>query len=83
MADCVFCDQLGKNSFKYVLMEDEYSIAILDEYPYRKGNCVVIPKRHMLSISEMTEEENASVFKMITEVSKALEQLFNAKKHFC
>jgi|GEM_PF-3883262 len=54
MEDCRFCERLKDNNFKYVLMEDEYSIAILDEYPYRKGNCVVIPKRHMLSISEMT-----------------------------
>jgi diadenosine tetraphosphate (Ap4A) HIT family hydrolase len=61
-------------------MEDEHAIAALAEYPFRDGNCTIWVKRHITSISEMHPEENASVFTMITKLSKALEQHYGAEK---
>jgi diadenosine tetraphosphate (Ap4A) HIT family hydrolase len=61
-------------------MEDEYAIAILSKSPFREGNCTIWVKRHVTSISEVRPEENASVFSMITKISKALELYYGAEK---
>ena len=82
MEECPFCAHSGKYDLEHILMEDEYAIAFLPNRLFRKGNCLVAPKRHMKSISEMTAEENASVFQMITAISKALEKTFQAEKTY-
>jgi histidine triad (HIT) family protein len=39
-------------------------MCILDIHPYTKGHCLVISKRHVPWWHELTDEENASLFKL-------------------
>ena len=82
MENCPYCERFEKGDFTHVLMADAYAITVVESNPFRKGQCIVIPRRHMTSLSEMTEEENASVFKMITATSKALEKTLSARKTY-
>ena len=80
MDDCMFCDWMKNNELKHILLEDDYAIAVLAEEPFRMGQCIVWVKRHITSISEVSPEENASVFSMITKISKVLEHHYRAEK---
>ncbi len=80
MSDCMLCELTLNNCLKHVLMEDEYAVAFLHVYPFRIGNCIISLKRHLTSISKMTEKESKSVFYMISNLSRSLEKLFDAKK---
>jgi len=61
---CVFCEIVQGSSPAYKIAEDELSICILDIHPYTKGHCLVISKRHVPWWHELTDEENASLFRM-------------------
>lgn len=68
------------------IYEDELSLAILDINPFSKGHCLVIPKRHVPWWHELSDEENASLFKVAKVVSEKimkakgdiLDRFFNA-----
>ncbi|MBN1363396.1 MAG: HIT family protein [Syntrophaceae bacterium] len=75
-AKCVFCDIVSGNAKSYKIYEDELSMCILDIHPYTKGHCLVISKRHVPWWHELTDEENASLFKVAKIVSKKMMEKF-------
>ncbi|MBN1614986.1 MAG: HIT family protein [Deltaproteobacteria bacterium] len=62
--DCIFCDIVAGKASAHVLYEDDLSLCILDIHPYTKGHCLVISKRHVPWWHELSEDENASLFKV-------------------
>jgi histidine triad (HIT) family protein len=60
---CIFCDIVAEKATSYKIYEDDLSLCILDINPWAKGHCLVIPKRHVPWWHELTEEENASLFR--------------------
>lgn len=73
---CVFCDIIAGKANAYKIYEDELSMCILDIHPYTKGHCLVIPKRHVPWWHELTDEENASLFKVAKIVSTKMMEKF-------
>lgn len=61
---CVFCDIIEEKAPCYKICEDELSLAILDINPFSRGHCLVIPKRHVPWWHDLSEEENASLFRV-------------------
>jgi len=61
--DCIFCDIIEGRAPCHKIYEDELSLAILDINPFAKGHCLVIPRRHVPWWHELSEEENASLFR--------------------
>ena len=76
-SDCVFCDIVAGKAKAYKIYEDELSICILDIHPYTKGHCLVLSKRHVPWWHELTDEENASLFKVAKIVSNKMMSTFN------
>jgi histidine triad (HIT) family protein len=75
-AKCVFCDIVRGKAKSYKIYEDELSMCFLDIHPYTKGHCLVISKRHVPWWHELTEEENASLFKVAKIVSNKMMKTF-------
>ena len=77
---CIFCDIVEGKAPCYKVYEDNLSLAILDINPFSRGHCLVIPKRHVPWWHELTENENASLFRVAKIVAekmmKALEPDF-------
>jgi histidine triad (HIT) family protein len=63
-SSCIFCSIIADKAPSYKICEDEQSLCILDVNPFSKGHCLVIPKRHVPWWHDLTEEENASLFKV-------------------
>ncbi len=74
---CVFCDIVAGKGPAYTILEDEYSLCILDIHPYTKGHCLVISKRHVPWWHDLSEEENASLFKMAKTMANRMMDKFN------
>jgi diadenosine tetraphosphate (Ap4A) HIT family hydrolase len=66
--DCPFC-RLDKNRIR---MESEFAAAFLDGFPVAQGHTLVIPKRHVASLFELTEKEQAEVWKLVAVVRASL-----------
>lgn len=62
MEDCPFCS--GKTQGR-VLMEEGTVCAIPDLYPVTSGHHLVVPKRHVPSYFEMTDEERRDADKLL------------------
>jgi histidine triad (HIT) family protein len=69
---CIFCDIIKEKASCCKINEDELSLAILDINPFSKGHCLVIPKRHVPWWHELSEEENASLFRVAKIVAEKM-----------
>ena len=73
--DCIFC-HLNRS----ILAETKLSLACLDSFPVSKGHALVIPKRHVVSLWEMTTEEYTDAFALVRQVKDVLQEQFHPHK---
>ena len=61
MKDCIFCN------LEVSRIEDENKLfqVIRDLYPVTEGHTLIIPRRHVPSFFELTEEEHTSFLEML------------------
>ena len=57
MSDCLFCKIINKEIPNYTVYEDDNALAFLDIHPCAKGHTVVVPKKHLADLSEMSAED--------------------------
>jgi histidine triad (HIT) family protein len=52
-------------------------MCILDIHPYTKGHCLIVSKRHVKWWHELTDEENASLFRVAKIVANRMMDKFH------
>jgi diadenosine tetraphosphate (Ap4A) HIT family hydrolase len=67
-ARCPFC-RLEQSR---VCLENEYAVAFSDAFPVTEGHTLVVPKRHVASLFDLSEEEQASLWKLVALVCDKL-----------
>ena len=65
---CPFCI---RDQFKLILA-NEHAIAFYDGFPVTPGHCLVVPKRHISSFFETTQEEQAALFDLVAQMRELL-----------
>lgn len=75
---CVFCN-ISKEK---ILLKNKKALVRLSKYPFRREHCVVISKRHITSIFELTTEEAYDMSDLTSIISKILENELNAEKTY-
>jgi diadenosine tetraphosphate (Ap4A) HIT family hydrolase len=65
---CPFC-RLEANR---VRLESQFAVAISDAFPVAQGHTLVIPKRHVASLFELRDDEQAAVWKLVAQVRTRL-----------
>jgi ATP adenylyltransferase len=62
-SDCVFCEASvkGENSDSLILKQDDYSIVIMNKYPYNTGHLLVLPREHKANIWDLNDATLASI----------------------
>lgn len=76
MEDCIFCKIVDGKIPASKVYEDAKVIAFLDIMPANKGHCLAIPKKHSESLTEMNEDDSASLIKAARKIAKALSLSF-------
>jgi ATP adenylyltransferase len=75
---CVFCaasDQ--KPSFKTLcVLQTRHSMLVLNKYPYNNGHILVIPKRHIGAIWDLTDAEYRDVMELVRKSIKVLYDVY-------
>ncbi|CAB49889.1 HIT family protein [Pyrococcus abyssi] len=72
--ECPFCHPKPEN----VVYEDKFIRILLDNYPANPGHLLVVPKRHVTSIGNLTEDEKLALLKGIELAVKALKRALKA-----
>ena len=77
---CVFCvlaqQEVGESSG--VLLYTTCSFVTLNAYPYGSGHLLVLPRRHLAGLDEMSDEEYADFAQTIRVVTNALARAYAA-----
>jgi len=68
---CLFCD-LAKHS----VIENSLCYMIYDKFPVSDGHSLIIPKRHMENIFEMSPDEWSAIGCLINEAKKEVEKKY-------
>ena len=57
--NCIFCNPTN------ILINGEYSYSRWDGYPVSEGHCLIIPKRHVSSIDDLTDVELKDLYTVL------------------
>lgn len=76
--ECVFCNAVDEdinndNSIK--VYDGKNCFVMLNLYPYNNGHVMVIPKRHLSDMLELTDEETDEMMLLVKRVIKALKEV--------
>ncbi len=70
MDDCLFCKIVKGDIPSTKVFEDEVSYAFRDINPQAPVHILIVPKKHIASVAELKEEDEALVGKIFTNIAK-------------
>jgi diadenosine tetraphosphate (Ap4A) HIT family hydrolase len=72
MMNCPFC-----KCNHSILTDTKLSFAIFDNFPVSRGHTLVIPRRHVATVWELTGDEYADIFDLVKQVEEIVQNKFN------
>lgn len=70
MSDCLFCRVVAKTIPAKVVHEDDHTLAFDDIHPQAPVHTLVIPKRHVASIQDLGEADQALLAQLLLSCTK-------------
>lgn len=70
---CPFCTLPAHR----IIDSNEHGIVVRDGFPVSKGHTLVIPKRHVGSFFEITDEERADLLVLLNKAKVVIQEEFN------
>ena len=61
----------------FVIEKRMLTMVLLNAYPYTSGHLLVVPRRPVRTLGELEEEENQSLWKMVTDATVVLQDVFS------
>lgn len=74
MENCIFCKIIKKEIPANIVYEDEEIIAFKDVQPVAPIHILIIPKKHIKSLAELTKEDEILIGKIYTIINKIAEK---------
>jgi histidine triad (HIT) family protein len=78
LASCPFC-QLAATPAAHELYRDEALFVVLDRDSLAFGHCMIIPKRHVTKVYELSNDECAALFALAAKFARILEAKLQVK----
>jgi len=76
---CVFCAILASgepDETTTVLWRGRWTVSLLNAYPYASGHVLVLPRRHVARLADLTGEESAELWEGLRSAVGALESAY-------
>ena len=73
--DCIFCRIIKGKAGCQKVYEDESSIAFLDAKPITRGHTLVLPKKHVEGLVDLSPNERARFVESLVSVCRIIERL--------
>ncbi|MCS7183777.1 MAG: HIT family protein [Patescibacteria group bacterium] len=67
MSKCLFCQIANKELKAFILLENENFLSFLDIKPHSPGHSLIIPKKHLVSFTDLSEELYQDLIRIIKE----------------
>ena len=76
--DCIFCPIVARRSPAYIFYEDPMAVAFLDIFPFTRGHALVVPRRHVDRLTDLTDDEPGRLLASVAAVCRRMERLSRA-----
>lgn len=63
--DCLFCNIVNGNTDTQFLLETDEAVVFKDINPHAPVHLLIVPKRHIRSINDLTDEDRAIVAELL------------------
>lgn len=73
MPDCPLCEALSGHD---LVVATPGAVAVMDRYPLNPGHCLILPRRHTPLFWDLTVEETATLFEVLAQARKLIEEKF-------
>lgn len=76
---CVFCaiaSSSAPDSQRHVVWSSETIIALLNAYPYASGHMLVMPRRHVAELEDLTREDAAGLWGVVQDAVAAVKSAY-------
>ncbi len=70
---CLFCKIIEGDLSARIVFEDEHSLAFLDHRPVFPGHCLLVPKQHYETLTDLPVDQIAPFFKNVQLLASAVE----------
>jgi histidine triad (HIT) family protein len=81
-ADDVFCRIVAGEEPAHLVLDDDVVVAFLDRRPVFPGHVLVVPRRHVVTLRDLTPEEIGPYFERVQWVTAAVEDALEAHGSF-
>jgi histidine triad (HIT) family protein len=82
MMACAFCLIASGETEAYSVLEDDRTVAFLDNRPLFPGHCLLIPKNHYETLSDLPADLLPHLFSKAQVLSRAVEKGLGAEGSF-
>lgn len=82
MTDCIFCDIIAKKAPATILYEDDSCVVIKTNRPMAPIHLLIIPRAHIISLNELTPEDEALAGHLLLTAKKVMDDLGLAEKGY-
>lgn len=79
---CLFCGIISGDVSATVVFEDDVCIAFLDHRPLFHGHCLLVPRNHFETLSDLPKELVSPVFANVQLLARAVEVAVGAEGSF-
>lgn len=76
--DCIFCKIINKEIPAHIIFESDDYLAFLDIQPNTIGHTLVIPKKHVASFAEQSDEEASDHMKVVHSIATQLHAILGS-----
>jgi ATP adenylyltransferase len=75
--ECVLCRviEAGKDDENYIVAREKHAYVIMNLYPYNSGHVMVVPYRHIPSITDLNDGESKEIMGLLQRMVRALEEV--------
>jgi histidine triad (HIT) family protein len=80
--NCLFCGIVNGEVSSPVVFQDDISIAFLDHRPLFPGHCLLIPKDHFETLSDLPKDLVGPFFQNVQLLARAVESALQAEGSF-
>jgi len=79
---CVFCAIVDGTAAAHRVLDDDVAVAFLDQRPVFKGHVLVVPRRHVVTLLDLDEDELGPFFARVQRVTGAVQEAMGADGSF-
>jgi len=70
--DCIFCKIVAGDIPAHIVYEDKNVMAFFDILPISHGHTIIVPKKHMADVEDLTDEDFSAMALAVKKIGQAV-----------